>query len=304
MTERPSGTSSASTSAPCPAGPSWSGSPTAPSSARRSHDYPHGGHRRHAAGDRPMRCRRTGPCRSRPTTATCCGIAVPAAIAAAGVDPGQVIGIGIDFTACTVLPTPADGTPLCELPRWRDRPHAYVKLWKHHAAQAQADRINAARPRAARAVDRPLRRDDLGGVGVRQGAAAARGDPEVYAARRALDRGGRLDRLAALRPSRPATSCTAGYKGIYQDGRYPDRGLPGGAATRTSPASSTSSTHPIVTRSAPGRRPDRSGRRRGPACRRASRSRSATSTRTSPPPPPPRWRRAGWSPSWAPRPAT
>ncbi|BCB82379.1 hypothetical protein Pflav_087890 [Phytohabitans flavus] len=36
--------------------------------------------------------------------------AVPAAIADAGVDPAQVIGISTDFTACTVLPTLADGT--------------------------------------------------------------------------------------------------------------------------------------------------------------------------------------------------
>lgn len=69
--------------------------------------------------------------------------AVPAALAASGVDPAQVVAVGIDFTACTVLPTLADGTPLCELPDLRTRPHAWVKLWKHHAAQPQADRINA-----------------------------------------------------------------------------------------------------------------------------------------------------------------
>jgi L-ribulokinase len=69
--------------------------------------------------------------------------AVPAAVAAAGVDPAGVIGIGTDFTACTILPALADGTPLCQLPGLAGRPHAYVKLWKHHAAQPQADRINA-----------------------------------------------------------------------------------------------------------------------------------------------------------------
>jgi L-ribulokinase len=67
--------------------------------------------------------------------------AVPAALAAAGVDAVRVIGI--DFTACTVLPTLADGTPLCEVDELRGRPHAYVKLWKHHAAQPHADRVNA-----------------------------------------------------------------------------------------------------------------------------------------------------------------
>src|SRR4051812_40345951 len=68
--------------------------------------------------------------------------AVPQAVAAAGIDPALVVGIGTDFTACTMVPTLDDGTPLCELPEFRDRPHAYVKLWKHHAAQPQADRIN------------------------------------------------------------------------------------------------------------------------------------------------------------------
>lgn len=69
--------------------------------------------------------------------------AVPAVLQQSGVDPLAVIGVGIDFTACTVLPVTADGTPLCFLPAWRNRPHAWVKLWKHHAAQAQANRLNA-----------------------------------------------------------------------------------------------------------------------------------------------------------------
>src|ERR1039457_2347513 len=67
--------------------------------------------------------------------------AVPAAVADAGIDPAQVIGIGTDFTACTVLPVLADGTPLCRIDAWRSHPHAWVKLWRHHAAQPQADRI-------------------------------------------------------------------------------------------------------------------------------------------------------------------
>ncbi len=69
--------------------------------------------------------------------------AVPAAIAAAGVDAADVIGVGVDFTACTMLPAKADGTPLAALPQFRRNPHAWVKLWKHHAAQPEADRINA-----------------------------------------------------------------------------------------------------------------------------------------------------------------
>ncbi len=69
--------------------------------------------------------------------------AVPAALKQGGVRADDVIGIGVDFTACTILPTRADGTPLCLLDEWKTHPHAWVKLWKHHAAQPEADRINA-----------------------------------------------------------------------------------------------------------------------------------------------------------------
>ena len=59
----------------------------------------------------------------------------------AGVKPDQVIGIGVDFTACTMLPIAEDGTPLCMTEKYRSDPNAYVKLWKHHSAQPQADRL-------------------------------------------------------------------------------------------------------------------------------------------------------------------
>jgi L-ribulokinase len=68
---------------------------------------------------------------------------VPRVLAEARIDADRVIGIGIDFTSCTMLPTTADGTPLCLLDERRGEPHAWVKLWKHHAAQPEADRINA-----------------------------------------------------------------------------------------------------------------------------------------------------------------
>ena len=69
--------------------------------------------------------------------------AVPEAVKKAGIAPEEVAGIGIDFTACTILPVDAQGTPLCLRPEYADEPHAYVKLWKHHAAQPEADEINA-----------------------------------------------------------------------------------------------------------------------------------------------------------------
>ncbi len=67
---------------------------------------------------------------------------IPAVLAQSKVKPEDVIGIGIDFTACTMLPVKQDGTPLCDLPEFRREPHAWVKLWKHHAAQPEADKIN------------------------------------------------------------------------------------------------------------------------------------------------------------------
>lgn len=70
-------------------------------------------------------------------------VIIPAVLADAGVAPEQVIGIGLDTTSCTILPVSADGTPLCQLPQWRSEPHAYIKLWKHHAAQQYADKISA-----------------------------------------------------------------------------------------------------------------------------------------------------------------
>ena len=53
----------------------------------------------------------------------------------------RVRGIGLGSTASSPLPTTADGTPLSRL--HPGVPHAYAKLWKHTAAQAQADRISS-----------------------------------------------------------------------------------------------------------------------------------------------------------------
>lgn len=64
------------------------------------------------------------------------------AIAKAGAEAKQVIGVGVDFTSCTMLPTLRDGTPLCTLDRYKQQMHAWPKLWKHHGAKTQTDRIN------------------------------------------------------------------------------------------------------------------------------------------------------------------
>jgi L-ribulokinase len=66
---------------------------------------------------------------------------IPDVLERAGVPAAQVVGLGVDFTSCTVLPVTADGEPLCRAQEWRGRPHAWPKLWKHHAAQPVADRL-------------------------------------------------------------------------------------------------------------------------------------------------------------------
>ena len=147
--------------------------------------------------------------------------AVPAAVTAAGIDASKVIGIGTDFTACTMIPTLTDGTPLNDLPEFAGNPHAYVKLWKHHAAQPQADRINE----LARDTDQAwLPR--YGGLissewEFAKGLQLLEEAPEVYLA---------MDHwveaadwiIWQLTGTYVRNACTAGYKGILQDGQYPD----------------------------------------------------------------------------------
>jgi L-ribulokinase len=147
---------------------------------------------------------------------------IPAAIRDAEIDPSQVIGVATDFTASTCMPALADGTPLCQLPGLAVRPHAYPKLWKHHAAQPHADRINAvAHERNEEWISR------YGGKisSEWQFAKALQvldEDLELYQ---------RADRwieaadwiIWRLCGSETRNACTAGYKGIFQDGQYPSR---------------------------------------------------------------------------------
>lgn len=69
-------------------------------------------------------------------------LTIPDIIKKAGISKEDIIGVGIDFTACTMLPTDKKGTPLCKKDKYKDEPHAYVKLWKHHAAQDEANKLN------------------------------------------------------------------------------------------------------------------------------------------------------------------
>jgi L-ribulokinase len=148
--------------------------------------------------------------------------AVPDAVQAAGIDPAGVVGIATDFTACTMLPTTADGTPLCRLDEFRGRPHAYVKLWKHHAAQPQADRVTEVAAERGEAW--------LGRYGGRISSEWAfakalqvlEEDTDIY---------NRMDRwieasdwiIWQLCGQEVRNACAAGYKAMYQDGSYPSK---------------------------------------------------------------------------------
>jgi L-ribulokinase len=145
---------------------------------------------------------------------------VPAVLRDSGVDAHAVIGIGTDTTACTVLPCKRDGTPLCTLDEFRDRPHAWPKLWRHHASQPQADRINAL---AAERGETWLPR--YGGRlssewELAKALQVFEEDAEVYAATELWVEFADWI-IWQLCGSYARNRCTAGYKGAYQDGSYP-----------------------------------------------------------------------------------
>ena len=146
--------------------------------------------------------------------------AAPAVLRGSGVDPSAVKGIAIDFTASSPMPTTADGTPLCFLPELRDEPHAYIKLWKHHAAQRQADQINeTARqmgeswlPRYGGKISSEWFFSKLLQI--------LQERPDIYA---------KIDRFIEaadwviwqLTGVETRSACTAGYKAMVQDGEFP-----------------------------------------------------------------------------------
>ncbi len=147
---------------------------------------------------------------------------IPAVLKESGVAPDQIAGVGIDFTACTVLPVKRDGTPLCFLDEWRENPHSWIKLWKHHAAQPQADRINAvARQRGETWLERyggKISSEWLFSKSLQILEEA----PNLYAA---------TDRVVEaadwviwqMTGVETRNACTAGYKAIVQHGTYPSR---------------------------------------------------------------------------------
>ncbi|WP_182102274.1 ribulokinase [Niallia taxi] len=150
-------------------------------------------------------------------------ITIPEVLQKANVSNEDVIGVGIDFTACTVLPIDNNGIPLCFLPEFKQNPHSYVKLWKHHAAQDEANRLNEI---AAQRGEAFLQR--YGGKISSEWAIPKiwqilNEAPDIYeAADQVLEATDWV--ISELTGTISRNSCTAGYKAIWhkQDG-YPSK---------------------------------------------------------------------------------
>ncbi len=85
-----------------------------------------------------------------------------AGISGAGISGADIVGIGVDFTSCTMLPTTRNGMPLCELEPFKHVPLAWPKLWKHHGAIEQTDRMN----RIAKSREEPFLKRYGGTIGL------------------------------------------------------------------------------------------------------------------------------------------
>lgn len=148
---------------------------------------------------------------------------VPEVIRESGIDPADVVGVGIDFTACTMLPVNEQGQPLCLLPEYQENPHSWTKLWKHHAAQHEANEINRI---AAERGEKWLAR--YGGKISSEWMMAKVWQildeaPEIYeAADQFLEATDWV--ISQMTGNIVRNSCTAGYKAIWHkaDG-YPDK---------------------------------------------------------------------------------
>jgi len=138
-----------------------------------------------------------------------------------GVSSEEVIGIGIDFTSCTMLPIDKKGIPLCMRKEYRNNPHSWVKLWKHHAAQPEADRINE--------IARQRKENFLARYGGEispewffpKSLQILNEAPEVYETADRLIEGADWI-ILQLTGKEMRNSCTAGYKAIWD----PDTGFP------------------------------------------------------------------------------
>ena len=145
---------------------------------------------------------------------------VPKVISESGISPSEIKGLAIAFTACTMMPAMADGSSLRSSPTWQDNPHAWVKLWKHHAAQPHADRINKVAEERGEAWLKRYGGKISSEWFFAKALQILEEAPEVYAAADRLIEAGDWV-IWQLTGVETRNMCTAGYKAILQDGQYP-----------------------------------------------------------------------------------
>ncbi len=146
------------------------------------------------------------------------GRAVRGALRKAGADAGSVIGIGVDFTSCTMLPVLGDGTPLCKTDKFANEKYAWPKLWKHHGAVRETEDLN----RVARERQEPWLPRYGGVVGLEwffpKIFETLRHAPDVYRATEVwLEAGDWLvwQLVGGDAATLPRSTCQAGYKALW-----------------------------------------------------------------------------------------
>ena len=60
------------------------------------------------------------------------------------VAPKDIVAVGVDSTASTVIPVDGKLRPLCMDKKFSKEPHAWPKMWKHHAAENEAEELTKA----------------------------------------------------------------------------------------------------------------------------------------------------------------
>ncbi len=148
---------------------------------------------------------------------------VKAVLTESQVDPEDVIAIGTDFTACTILPIYEDGTPLHEDEQFYDRPHAYAKLWKHHAAERYADKLTSMAEESGETFLKRYGGKISSEWELPKVWQIMEEDPEVYErADHIVEAGDWISFL--LTGQLTKSSCGAGYKGTWHaEEGYPDQ---------------------------------------------------------------------------------
>ena len=139
-----------------------------------------------------------------------------------GVRPEHVVGLAIDATAATLLPADRNKMPLSAYPEFREEPHAWLKLWKHHGGEAEAARMTE----LAAETGQPW----LGRYGGRISSEWT--FPKVletlHAAPQVMEKADVLlevmDWLTWILTDRLTVSgCGRGYKALYVDGSFPSQ---------------------------------------------------------------------------------